>query len=99
MSIHVVGDRKVVEAFELIGIRGQVPNADIAALVTDLAERHHAQLVLIQSEWMTLLSEELLDHLARAFDCLVVEVPAVNRQAPDSGKFARRIQTVVGAAT
>lgn len=100
MSIHVVGGRKLVEAFELIGIRGHVSveGENVAALVCRLVREHGATLVLTQTESMGSLSDELLEHLARTFGCLVVEVPAVNQPQPEAGDFRRKMQSVMGAA-
>ncbi len=100
MNIYVVGDAKLVEAFELIGIRGHVllEDDDVALLVSRLAREHDAGLVLVQSEFMKSLSDELLESLAREFGCLVVELPGVNRAPPDARVFQRKIQSVMGAA-
>lgn len=100
MNIVVVGNWKMVEAFELIGLAGHVPDdgADIVQLLCDLARSRQVNLVLIQSELMRSLPEELLDYLARTFGCLVVETPGVNQPAPDTAAFRRKIQIAVGAA-
>ena len=100
MSIHVVGDRKLVEAFELIGLPGRVTGKgeDVVALVSGLASEHGATLVLMQSELMATLPDELLEQLAGVFGCLVVELPAVGQPPPDVGVFQRKMQSVMGAA-
>jgi vacuolar-type H+-ATPase subunit F/Vma7 len=100
MNIVVVGDRKMVEAFELIGLAGRElkEGADIGELLHDLARRERGRFVIVQSELMQPLSEELLDYLARTFGCLVIEAPGVNQPAPDTAAFRRKIQTAVGAA-
>ena len=100
MIISVLGDAKLVEAFELIGVGGHVPleGEDVAAYVCGLARHHDAGLVLVQSEFMSSLPDELVESLARGFGCAVVEVPGVNRAPPDASVFQRRIQSAMGAA-
>ena len=100
MSVYVVGDAPLVEAFELIGVPGTVPapGQDVAGLLMDLARRGGAQLVLIQAELAANLSEEQLDRLGRRFGCLVLEVPGVGEvQTPDAAEFLRGVRSAVGA--
>lgn len=100
MSVHVVGDEPLVEAFELIGVPGQTPapGQDLAALLEALARGGQAELVLVQSALAATVPEECLDHLGRKFGCLVLAIPGVGEgPAPGAGEFLRTVRSAVGA--
>lgn len=100
MSVYVVGEPPLVEAFELIGVPGQVPSPgqDVAALASDLARSGRVQLLLVQSELAAALSEEAIDRLSRRFGCLVLEVPGVGEvEAPEASAFLHGVRSAVGA--
>jgi vacuolar-type H+-ATPase subunit F/Vma7 len=100
MSLFVVGDAPLVEAFELIGAPGltPAPGQDLPALLTDLARGGRAQLLLVQAALAATLSEEQIDRLGRKFGCLVLAIPGVGEgPAPDAGEFLRGVRSAVGA--
>ena len=99
MNIFVVGDKPMVEAFEVIGIPGHVsaPNQDVGELLLELAGDQGTELVLLQSSLATRLSDEYLDDLAHRLSCLVLEVPSVGEPAPDSATLLQSIQSAIGA--
>ena len=100
MSIYVVGEPPTVEAFELIGVPGRALEAgqDAGAAVTELA-RSGAHLVLVQSTYVTQLTEDQLDQLGRRFGCLVLEIPGISQAAPDAKTFRQSVQRSIGVLT
>lgn len=99
MNFYVIGDSAMVEAFELIGIPGEVvgPGQEIAPLLDRLARAGSDRLVLVQSGLAASLSDEYLDQLARRWSCLVLETPGVGEAAPERDDFLRSVQTAIGA--
>jgi vacuolar-type H+-ATPase subunit F/Vma7 len=99
MSICVVGDAPLVEAFELAGIPGHVPKAgqEVGELLTELARGGGVQLLLIQTCLAESLAEVLVDQLARKHSCLVLAIPGVNEASPDPTTFVRTVQSAIGA--
>jgi vacuolar-type H+-ATPase subunit F/Vma7 len=99
MSICVVGDAPLVEAFELAGIPGRVPKPgqDVGELLTELARGGGARLLLIQAALAAGLAESLVDRLAR-LGCLVLAIPGFGEPSPDPTAFARAVQSAIGAA-
>jgi vacuolar-type H+-ATPase subunit F/Vma7 len=98
MSIHALGDRTLVEAFELIGVPGTVTDSDrdIAGLLDELARAHHARLLLVQDSLLAPVGEAVLDRLARECDCLVLEIPGVGKPPPDQDRFRRVLRSSIG---
>jgi len=101
MSIYAVGDAPLVEAFELVGVPGRVPQPgqDVGELVTELARSGGVQLLLIQTSLATGLSEDLIDQLARKLGCLVLEIPGVGEAPPEPKTFLRMVQSAIGAVS
>ncbi|MBI3462208.1 MAG: hypothetical protein HY000_03990 [Planctomycetes bacterium] len=99
MNICAVGDAPMVEAFELVGVPGHVPEPgqDIGELLTQLAAASGGQLLLLQASLAAGLSEDRAEWLARKFNCLVLEIPGVCEEAPDPFRFLRTVQSAVGA--
>jgi len=99
MSVYVVGDGPMVEAFELIGVPGRVPSPgqDVAALLEELARSGRVQLLLIQAALAAAVGEDQIDRLSRKFGCLVLAVPGVGEEAPEASAFLRGVRSAVGA--
>lgn len=99
MTIRIIGERKLVEAFELIGIPGIVAerDLDLVALVQEGA-RLGAELVLLQSELMRRLPAAALQDPVGVLGCLVLEVPGVGHPAPEACDLRHDLDRVIGAA-
>ncbi len=97
-NIHVVADPPVLEAFELIGLRGQLPpsNRNLGDWLAELVHVEGVQLLLIQSRFAAQLAEEQLDQLTGKLGCLVVEVPGLGEAAPDPAEFRRWMHRAIG---
>ena len=98
MSIWVIGDRLMVEAFELVGIPGRVlaPGERASELVDQLARDHGARLIIIQPAIRSGLRESDVERLARRFDCLVIDAPGVGEPPPDAGAIGRSFRRALG---
>lgn len=98
MSLYVLADPLVVEAFSLIGVPGQTPHAEenLAASIADLARGAGVRLVLVQEEIATRLADADLDRLAGSFSCAVVPIPGLAGAAPDLGSFRSQLQALIG---
>jgi vacuolar-type H+-ATPase subunit F/Vma7 len=101
MNIYAIGDRALVEAFEVIGIPGRVPRPgeDVGELVAELARGEGAELVLVQTALAAGLSNDQFDQLARRWGCLVLAIPGVGEAVPDPAEFLRTVQSAIGAVT
>lgn len=99
MSIYAVGGPTMVGAFEVVGIRGCVParGEDLRALLTDLARHRGATLLLVESNLVAGLPDELLDEFRRR-GCLVQGVPGPGDPLPDAAPLLRRVHAIVGGA-
>ena len=100
MSIYVVGESPTVESFELIGIPGRALDTGehVAMVVSELA-RSGAQLVHVQSAYVTQLTEDQLDQLGRRFGCLVLAIPGIGQPLPDAKAFRQWVQRSIGVLT
>jgi vacuolar-type H+-ATPase subunit F/Vma7 len=100
MSVYVVGDPPLVEAFALIGVPGQAPKpgCKIDVLIADLAQTKRFPLLLVQDKYGAALSEEQLDTLARKLRCLVLEIPGIGEAVPEPGPLLRAVRSAIGAA-
>ena len=98
MSIWAIGDRLMVEAFELVGIPGRViaPGERASELVDQLARDRGASLILIHPAIRSGLSESDIERLARRFDCLVIDAPGVGEQSPEAGALGRSLRRALG---
>ena len=100
MNMHVIGNQTLIDAFELIGILGHVPEpgTDLVEVLFDLADRCQAELVLVQTGLTKSLTLEFLDELPRRHHCLVMEGPDINQPPPDPAIFRQAIQRAIGAS-
>ena len=98
MSIWAIGDRLMVEAFELVGIPGRViaPGERASELVDQLARDRGARLILIHPAIRSGLPESDVDRLARRFDCLVIDAPGVGEPPPEAGALGRSLRRALG---
>jgi vacuolar-type H+-ATPase subunit F/Vma7 len=96
VSIWAIGDRLMVEAFELVGIPGRVigPGERASELAEQLARDRGASLILIHPA--TRLPDGDIDRLAQRFDCLVIEVPGIGEPPPDDGALGRTLRRALG---
>jgi vacuolar-type H+-ATPase subunit F/Vma7 len=98
MSTWVVGDRLMVEAFELAGIPGRIPSAGegAGAVLEELARSQGAKLLLIDPAITSALPQGLVEQLAQKYGCLVLDIPGVGESAPEGAALARRLRRAVG---
>ena len=98
MSTWVVGDRLMVEAFELAGVPGRIVTEGEGgrALLDELARSHGAKLLLVQPAISSVLPQGFVEQLAQKYGCLVVDVPGVGECAPEGAALARRLRRAVG---
>lgn len=98
MTIFAIGDRLMVEAFELVGIPGRViaPGERVSELVYQLARDRGARLILIHPAIRSGLPEGDVERLARRFDCLVIDAPGVGELPPEAGALGRSLRRALG---
>lgn len=98
MSIWVIGERLMVEAFELVGIPGHViaPGERIVGLLEKLARDQGARLVLVHPSIMGELRASDVERLARRFDCLVLDVPGIGEPPPEADALGRKLRRASG---
>ena len=98
MSTCVVGDRLMIEAFELAGVSGRVPmeGEEAGALLEELARSHGVKLLLVHPAITRALPPGFVEQLAQKYGCLVVDVPGVGECAPEGAELARRLRRAVG---
>lgn len=100
LSIWAIGDRLMVEAFELVGIPGRVlaPGEKASELLEKLAKDQGARLILVHPGIRCGLPESDVERLARRFDCLVVDAPGVGEPPPEVGALGRSLRRASGIA-
>ena len=98
MSTWVVGDRLMVEAFELAGVPGRISTEGegVGELLEELARSQGAKLLLIHPAITSALPQGFVDQLAQKYGCLVVDVPGVGESPPEGAALARRLRRAVG---
>jgi vacuolar-type H+-ATPase subunit F/Vma7 len=101
MSLFVMAEPVVREAFALVGIPGRTPGADedLAAAVTDLARREGVRLLLLQSRYAARLTEADHEQLASRFGCVIAEIPGLGEAAPDAAAFRRQVRSAIGVVS
>jgi vacuolar-type H+-ATPase subunit F/Vma7 len=98
MSLFVLGEPPVVEAFALIGVPGDTPapGQDVGEVVAELAARKSVRLVLVQTHFAGQLTDAWLDWLARKHSCVVAEIPGLDGTPSDAAPFRRHVQSAIG---
>jgi vacuolar-type H+-ATPase subunit F/Vma7 len=98
VSIWVIGDRLMVDAFELVGVPGRViaPGERAGDLAEQLARDRGARLILIHPAIRSGLRAREVERLARRFDCLVIDAPGVGEPPPDADALGRSLQRALG---
>lgn len=98
MSLFVLGEPAVVEAFSLIGIPGRTPvvDQDLGKVIAELAAREGVRLVLVQQAFHARLSDDQIDQLSRKSSCIVLEIPGLNEPIPDADPFRQYVQRSIG---
>lgn len=101
MSLFVLAEPPLIEAFSLIGVPGQTPepDRDLEGLIGTLAEKEGVRLVLAQHPFAARLNDDQLDRLARKCSCIVVEIPGLNEPPPDVAPFRQRVQRSIGVVS
>ncbi|MBD3219802.1 hypothetical protein GF314_01045 [bacterium] len=101
-TIHVIGDRRTVQGFLLVGAEGRVveSEADARAALDSATGRDDVGLILVSAEWAERLRDEVDTLMLTRDRPLVAELPGADGEmgGPSTATILRQATGIAGAA-